>query len=136
MISLTSAWRSSRVVRTREKFSFVFGVMSILLSALLFGLYPTYVLISIDTIRSNAEQLGSCRVHRSGGVPPSHARLLIQEASVALFPIRPLLLCQHHELYLDLGPSAVSRVVRCMLLPFTRLRRHSYRYMALGHGVP
>lgn len=41
MISLASAWRSSRVVRTREKFSFVFGVMSILLSALLFGLYPT-----------------------------------------------------------------------------------------------
>ncbi|VDC06239.1 unnamed protein product [Peniophora sp. CBMAI 1063] len=43
MISLTTAWRSSRVVRTREKFSFVFGVMSILLSALLFGLYPTWV---------------------------------------------------------------------------------------------
>ncbi|KAI0027293.1 hypothetical protein K488DRAFT_81179 [Vararia minispora EC-137] len=43
MTSLAQAWRSSRVVRTREKVSFLFGVMSILLSALLFGLAPKWV---------------------------------------------------------------------------------------------
>lgn len=43
MTSLSNAWRSSRIVRTREKVSFVFGVMSILLSALVFGLAPAWV---------------------------------------------------------------------------------------------
>ncbi|KAI0311146.1 hypothetical protein OF83DRAFT_1177858 [Amylostereum chailletii] len=43
MMSLSTAWRSSRVVRTREKVSFLFGVMSVLISALIFGMAPTWV---------------------------------------------------------------------------------------------
>lgn len=43
MASLSSTWQSSKVVRTREKISFFFGVMSLLLAALLFGMAPQYV---------------------------------------------------------------------------------------------
>jgi hypothetical protein len=40
MVSLGEAWQSAKVVRTREKISFFFGVMSLVFSALLFGLAP------------------------------------------------------------------------------------------------
>lgn len=43
MASLSSTWQSSKVIRTREKISFFFGVMSLLLTALLFGMAPQYV---------------------------------------------------------------------------------------------
>ncbi|KAI0273878.1 hypothetical protein BGY98DRAFT_997995 [Russula aff. rugulosa BPL654] len=46
MVSLSNAWQSAKVVRTREKISFFFGVMSLVFSALLFGLAPQYVHIS------------------------------------------------------------------------------------------
>jgi len=46
MASLGEAWQSAKVVRTREKISFFFGVMSLVFSALLFGLAPQYVHIS------------------------------------------------------------------------------------------
>ena len=55
---------------------------------------------------------------------------------MALLPIRPMLLRQHRELRLDLDPAAISRTLHCVLLPFAWLCRHSYRHMALGHGVP
>ena len=40
MQSLVTSWQSAKVVRTREKVSFFFGVMSVLVSALLFGMAP------------------------------------------------------------------------------------------------
>jgi hypothetical protein len=43
MTTLSSSWQSAKVVRTREKLSFFFGVMSLLFSALIFGLAPQYV---------------------------------------------------------------------------------------------
>lgn len=46
MASLATAWKSTQVVRTREKVSFFFGVMSVLVSALLFGLAPQWVHIA------------------------------------------------------------------------------------------
>ncbi|KAI0252850.1 hypothetical protein BJV78DRAFT_273058 [Lactifluus subvellereus] len=46
MASLSAAWQSAKVVRTREKISFFFGVMDLVFSALLFGLAPEYVHIS------------------------------------------------------------------------------------------
>ncbi|KAI0299409.1 hypothetical protein B0F90DRAFT_1810670 [Multifurca ochricompacta] len=46
MASLGAAWQSAKVVRTREKISFFFGVMSLVFSALLFGLAPQYVHMS------------------------------------------------------------------------------------------
>ena len=42
MQSLVSSWHSAKVVRTRDKVSFFFGVMSLLVSALLFGMAPEY----------------------------------------------------------------------------------------------
>jgi hypothetical protein len=45
MTQLSSSWQSAKVVRTREKVSFFFGVMSLLFSALMFGLAPQYVAI-------------------------------------------------------------------------------------------
>ncbi|KAJ7688373.1 hypothetical protein B0H17DRAFT_938424 [Mycena rosella] len=46
MTSLSSSWQSAKVVRNREKVSFFFGVMSLLFSALIFGLAPQWVHIS------------------------------------------------------------------------------------------
>jgi hypothetical protein len=46
MQSLVSSWHSAKVVRTREKVSFFFGVMSLLFSALLFGMAPQWVHIA------------------------------------------------------------------------------------------
>ncbi|KAE9410405.1 hypothetical protein BT96DRAFT_871272 [Gymnopus androsaceus JB14] len=46
MTKLASSWQSAKVVRTREKISFFFGVMSLLISALLFGLAPQWVHIA------------------------------------------------------------------------------------------
>jgi hypothetical protein len=43
MASLTASWHSAKVVRTRDKISFFIGVMSLLISALLFGMAPEYV---------------------------------------------------------------------------------------------
>ncbi|KAG2148065.1 hypothetical protein DEU56DRAFT_108503 [Suillus clintonianus] len=46
MQNLVESWHSAKVVRTRDKLSFFFGVMSLLVSALLFGLAPQWIHIS------------------------------------------------------------------------------------------
>ncbi|CAK5262681.1 unnamed protein product [Mycena citricolor] len=43
MTKLATSWQSAKVVRTREKVSFFFGVMTLFSSALLFGLAPQWV---------------------------------------------------------------------------------------------
>lgn len=43
MAKLNSSWESAKVVRTREKLSFFFGVMSLLLTALMIGKTPQCV---------------------------------------------------------------------------------------------
>lgn len=40
MTSLATAWKSARIVRTREKITFFIGVMTVLFTALLFGIAP------------------------------------------------------------------------------------------------
>ncbi|KAJ7477100.1 hypothetical protein B0H11DRAFT_1726499 [Mycena galericulata] len=51
MTTLASSWQSAKVVRTKAKVSFFFGVMSLLVSALLFGMAPQWVHIAY-TIQS------------------------------------------------------------------------------------
>jgi hypothetical protein len=46
MTNLAQAWHSAKVIRTREKVTFFFGVMSLLVSALLFGMAPEWIHIS------------------------------------------------------------------------------------------
>ncbi|KAF5357674.1 hypothetical protein D9758_007406 [Tetrapyrgos nigripes] len=46
MTKLSNSWHSAKVVQTREKVSFFFGVMSVLFSALFFGLAPQWVHIA------------------------------------------------------------------------------------------
>ncbi|KAK2466381.1 hypothetical protein APHAL10511_002023 [Amanita phalloides] len=46
MTRLSASWQSAKLVRTREKVSFFFGVMSVLTSALVFGMAPQYVHIA------------------------------------------------------------------------------------------
>lgn len=41
--SLAASWQSAKIVRTREKVTFFGGVMSLLITALLFGMRPEYV---------------------------------------------------------------------------------------------
>lgn len=45
MARLTDSWQSAKVVRTRDKLSFFYGVNTLLLSALAFGLAPQYVAV-------------------------------------------------------------------------------------------
>lgn len=47
MQNLAESWHSAKVVRTRDKVSFFFSVMSLLVSALLFGLAPQYASLRI-----------------------------------------------------------------------------------------
>ena len=42
MTSLVASWQSAKIIRTREKITFMFGVMSLLFTVLIFGLYPEY----------------------------------------------------------------------------------------------
>ncbi|KAF8914131.1 hypothetical protein CPB84DRAFT_1758490 [Gymnopilus junonius] len=48
--SLSASWQSAKVVRTREKVSFFFGVMTLLFSALMFGMAPQWVHIAYTAI--------------------------------------------------------------------------------------
>ncbi|KAF9569457.1 hypothetical protein CPC08DRAFT_701944 [Agrocybe pediades] len=48
--SLSTSWQSAKVVRTREKVSFFFGVMTLLFSALMFGMAPQWVHIAYTVI--------------------------------------------------------------------------------------
>jgi hypothetical protein len=49
MTGLAASWQSAKVVRTREKVSFFFGVMNLVISALMFGMAPQYVIFSVHT---------------------------------------------------------------------------------------
>ncbi|KZT12897.1 uncharacterized protein LAESUDRAFT_638692 [Laetiporus sulphureus 93-53] len=46
LISLAAAWHTANVVRTREKLTFFFGVMSLLFTSLMFGLAPEWIHIA------------------------------------------------------------------------------------------
>ncbi|KZT41134.1 hypothetical protein SISSUDRAFT_370114 [Sistotremastrum suecicum HHB10207 ss-3] len=46
MTSLAATWHSTKVVRTREKLSFFFGVMNVLISALMLGMSPQWIHIA------------------------------------------------------------------------------------------
>ncbi|KDR83510.1 hypothetical protein GALMADRAFT_55275 [Galerina marginata CBS 339.88] len=50
--SLSASWQSAKVVRTREKVSFFFGVMTLLFSALILGIAPQWVHIAYTAIGS------------------------------------------------------------------------------------
>lgn len=43
MTGLAASWQSAKVVRTREKVSFFFGVMNLVISALMFGMAPQWM---------------------------------------------------------------------------------------------
>jgi hypothetical protein len=46
MTRLSASWHSAKVVRTLDKVTFLLGVMSVLVSALLFGMAPESVPMS------------------------------------------------------------------------------------------
>ncbi|KDR68975.1 hypothetical protein GALMADRAFT_282846 [Galerina marginata CBS 339.88] len=50
--SLSATWQSAKVIRTREKVSFFFGVMTLLFSALMFGMAPQWVHVAYTLIGS------------------------------------------------------------------------------------
>ncbi|KAF8902788.1 hypothetical protein CPB84DRAFT_1775444 [Gymnopilus junonius] len=50
--SLSASWQSSKVVRTRDKVSFFFGVMTLLFSALIVGMAPQWVHVAYTIIGS------------------------------------------------------------------------------------
>lgn len=46
LLSLAAAWHTANVVRTREKLTFFWGVMSLLFTALMFGMAPQWIHIA------------------------------------------------------------------------------------------
>ncbi|KAJ7755670.1 hypothetical protein DFH07DRAFT_486222 [Mycena maculata] len=55
MTTLATSWQSAKVVRTKAKVSFFFGVMSLLVSALLFGMAPEFVISSCPVFSANCQ---------------------------------------------------------------------------------
>jgi hypothetical protein len=47
MTKLSTTWQSAKVVRTREKASFFFSVMCLTFTAMLYGMAPEYVVLSL-----------------------------------------------------------------------------------------
>lgn len=70
------------------------------------------------------------RLYRPGRLPPSIAHLQIQEADVALLPLRPLLLRHHPQLCLHLDSSSEPGALRGVLLFITWVGRERCDYMA------
>jgi hypothetical protein len=60
MTGLAASWQSAKVVRTREKVSFFFGVMNLVISALMFGMAPQYVMFSFHTWIVNLRDIDGC----------------------------------------------------------------------------
>lgn len=138
MAKLTVSWQSARVVRTREKVSFFFGVMTLLFSALMFGMHPEYVSFSITAV-SAAElilQMGAHLIHPHGLVSHPSSLHPIPPASVALFPVRSMLLCYHPQLHLYLDPPFQRCSLCRMLLPLARFTCQCCYHMAKQSRLP
>jgi hypothetical protein len=87
MTRLSASWHSAKVVRTRDKVTFFLGVMSVLVSALLFGMAPEFVLMSGFVQLTHVHlQLGAHRLYGPGSCFPAHPRLQIQTTCMALLP--------------------------------------------------
>ena len=63
MTSLSASWQSAKVIRTREKILFFFGVMNVLLSTLLFGLAPQYEVLYLIGHTYRSGLLGGFTFH-------------------------------------------------------------------------
>ncbi|KAJ8483242.1 hypothetical protein ONZ45_g14661 [Pleurotus djamor] len=50
MTGLAASWQSAKVVRTRDKLSFFFGVMTLLFTALIFGIEPQWIHIAYTVL--------------------------------------------------------------------------------------
>jgi hypothetical protein len=60
MTGLAASWQSAKLVRTREKVSFFFGVMNLVISALMFGMAPQYVMFSFHEWVVNLRDIDGC----------------------------------------------------------------------------
>lgn len=139
MATLAVAWQSAKVVRTREKITFFFGVMSLLASALLFGMAPECVLLLsclVSLLIYFPTQMGSHIIYAPSALPSSYARLQVQETRLALFPLRPLLLRHDIEFHLHLGAAVIQVSFRRLLLPEPRLARERGHHMAQQSRIP
>jgi len=117
MQTLVASWHSAKVVRTRDKVTFFLGVMSLLVSAFLFGLAPQCVpfhIFRLLRLRS-CVQMDPCCIYRTRPNSPSSSRLYIQETLMALFSFRPLLLrhCPQLDLHVvfPIEPCALHGVL-------------------------
>lgn len=129
MTTLAASWQSAKVVRTREKVSFFFGVMTLLMSALMFGMTPQYVMFFQMKPDPDALQMDTHCIHHSRMLSTSTALLSIQETRVALFPLRLVLLRHNPQLHLYLVPAIESGPFRRMLLPVPWLLSECSHYM-------
>lgn len=134
MTSLSAAWQSAKIIRTREKISFFIGVMSLLYTALIFGLAPQSVhqpfLVPLPFSLTSLLQMDSHCIHRTGGIPASHACLSIQEEGMALLPIRFMLFLHAPQLRLHLAAAIKCRALRCLLLFITWVPGQCRHHMA------
>ena len=71
MTRLSASWHSAKVVRTRDKLTFFLGVMSVLVSALIFGIAPEFVYFMLHRnlkLTMRVPQMDTRRLHSHGHV--------------------------------------------------------------------
>ena len=104
MASLAASWHSAKVVRTRDKISFFGSVMSLLISALLFGIAPQCVSAQsfLRHLVKRILQMGPYLIYDSRTISTPPTGIQIQETLLALLPFRPMLLCNRPQLHLHL----------------------------------
>lgn len=130
MAKVNAAWHSAKVVRTREKVSFFFGVMSLLATALLFGLAPQYVPLTYHKRGHSLKesfiyiaQVVTRLLYRPSALPAAITRVPIQETRMALFPLRPLLLRDYPQLHIPLDRAGEFDALDRVLLPLAWVSR-------------
>ncbi|KAF5311400.1 hypothetical protein D9758_018814 [Tetrapyrgos nigripes] len=100
MTKLSNWWHSAKVVQTKEKVSFFFGVMSVLYSALFFGLAP------------------QCMAHIAYTLQALYLlplRTYIYKKCALALPLQPLLLRHHPQFHIPLDIPCLACFIRCVL---------------------
>lgn len=103
--------------------------MSLVLSALLFGLAPQYVSGSPSVRLTKRLQICPYFIYPTIVMPPSLSRLQVQEVAMALLSLRLVLLCQHSKLCVSMDPPTLAVPLRCMLLSQSWARCECYYHV-------
>lgn len=159
MTTLAATWQSTKVVRTREKISFFMGVMAVAVTALMFGLAPSYVqpsssnslthpllspkdgsILPIQSALSSSSLCVLTPIKRNPGTTfcLTSAITPTSSASFTFGSSRPVPPCSypHTASHTVRSPARSSRgaIVSCFMI-LTKSRRYSFICTPLSHSL-